>query len=190
MGPRWMDEAFTAEPIGLRHTLRAHTAEAHGRLDTLTGELGTLEDYQSFLVRSHRFRQVAEACAGSALWSPLILLPDIARDLADLRVMEPPEPRIALDLSTPSECLGASYVLEGSALGARLLLRRAIALGLSAEFGARHLAHQSGDKGRWKSFLALLDAPGSVDRAETLQGARRMFEAALALYSEKIDAYA
>jgi heme oxygenase len=185
-----MDEASTAEPTGLRHALRAHTADVHRRLDTLVGTFETLEDYQSFLVRSYSFRQVAEAaCADSILWSPLRLLPDILLDLADLRIPVPPTRRMALNFLTPSEFLGACYVLEGSALGARLLLREAAKLGLSAGYGARHLAHQSGDHARWKSFLAVLDRR-EIDRAEALHAAQRLFEAALAVYSEKSDAYA
>ena len=59
--------------------------------------------------------------------------------------------------------LGLAYVLEGSALGARLLDRQARALGLDAGFGARHLAAQTADLAAWHTFLGALEAADPFD---------------------------
>ena len=65
-----------------------------------------------------------------------------------------PQADLALD---GDRLFGALYVLEGSSLGARILFKRAQALGLSAAFGARHLALLSGSIDGWRSFLDRLE---------------------------------
>jgi heme oxygenase len=79
--------------------------------------------------------------------------------------------------------LGVAYVLEGSALGARLLARRAAALGFDADHGARHLARQTSDMDRWKRFLGELDAIPAEDREQVIAGAASAFDFALAAYA-------
>ncbi len=55
--------------------------------------------------------------------------------------------------------LGWLYVSEGSNLGAAILSREAVKLGLSDSFGARHLsAHPEGRGSHWQRFIAALDA--------------------------------
>ena len=63
--------------------------------------------------------------------------------------------------------LGWLYVAEGSNLGAAFLIKAAAALGLSAEFGARHLAASpEGRANHWRSFTAALDAPEMTEEEE------------------------
>ena len=71
----------------------------------------------------------------------------------------------AVTVSTIAQTLGVLYVLEGSALGARLLLRRAEALGMNSKFGARHLALQTAMPTAWPNFLSILEA-ASLDIAQ------------------------
>ena len=72
--------------------------------------------------------------------------------------------------------MGANYVLEGSALGARVLLREAARLGerepgIPLEF-LRHHAERSD---RWPRFLAALEALDGPMRTDACAGARRGF---------------
>ncbi len=80
--------------------------------------------------------------------------------------------------------LGALYVIEGSALGAMLLRKQAQQLGLSENYGARHLASQTSEPARWRSFVAKLDErdPHRYDAmlnaaSETFELAQRCFSA-------------
>ncbi len=77
---------------------------------------------------------------------------------------------------------GVRYVLEGSALGGRMLLREAAAIGLSAAHGARYLAGEGADAGRhWADFLAELDRAADAQAASAIvMGARSGFRALLA----------
>ncbi|QQR40163.1 biliverdin-producing heme oxygenase [Devosia rhizoryzae] len=185
-----MQESGSSDQSGLRAALRHHTAPTHQELDALVGAFKTAEQYKVFLLSSFRFRLVAEpAASGSSFWAPLPLIGDLCSDLEDLGLAAPPSGSAALQFATASEKLGALYVLEGSALGARLLQRRAEAIGFNARYGARHLAHQTADNGRWKRFLAVLDDP-RFDNDAALAAAQRVFEAALAIYAEAAHEHA
>ncbi|MNP83126.1 Heme oxygenase [compost metagenome] len=57
-----------------------------------------------------------------------------------------------------AEALGWIFVSEGSKLGAAFLIKRAVGLGLSETFGARHLGEPEGGRAHgWKSFVKTLD---------------------------------
>jgi len=79
----------------------------------------------------------------------------------------------------PYEAVGWLYTNEGSNLGAAFLFKRAEqALGLGADFGARHLAgHPEGRGLHWKRFKAQLDAlPFNDDQqGKAVAGARDAF---------------
>lgn len=100
-------------------------------------------------------------------------------DLADLGVPPPvavPGAPIGL---TVAEALGWIFVSEGSKLGAAFLYKRAEALGLSAEKGARHLAEPEGGRAAgWKAFVKTLDALSLSEAEERLAdaGALAAFE--------------
>lgn len=106
----------------------------------------------------------------------------VRADLADLGAEPADEgaaPRFVagepLDLPT---ALGWLYVAEGSNLGAAFLIKAAAALGLSAEFGARHLAASpEGRANQWRSFTAVLDAPEmtQAEEARVMDGASAAF---------------
>ena len=58
-----------------------------------------------------------------------------------------------------AEALGWLFVSEGSKLGAAFLIKRAVGLGLSETFGARHLGEPAGGRAEgWKSFTHTLDS--------------------------------
>lgn len=176
------------QKLDLRAGLRHGTAHIHERLDAAVGEFTDRASYGRYLQSTYRFRAALEpALMAGAPWPVQSLLADLRRDLADLELpmpaATPPAPRFE---GTAAQ-IGALYVLEGSGLGARLLLRRAEAIGFDEDFGARHLAHQTGDKSRWRRFIALLEAAEDIDPARALAGAHAAFEIALSLYAEKIS---
>jgi len=65
----------------------------------------------------------------------------------------------ALKNPSKAEALGWLFVSEGSKLGAAFLIKRAVGLGLSETFGARHLGEPTGGRAEgWKKFTRTLDA--------------------------------
>lgn len=165
-----------------RFVLRAETAVAHAELDAKVGPLDTGAAYRRYLRGIHAFREAAEGVLAGAAWQPLPLARVIADDMADLGIVA--RAPVVLDVSGPSEELGLAYVLEGSALGARLLWRQAQDLGFDDRAGARHLAQQAGDRARWPAFCAVLDAAPDYDGAAAARAAARAFRAALTAFDD------
>ncbi len=96
----------------------------------------------------------------------------IEQDLADLGVgalafEAPPTFTATAPVDLPT-ALGWLYVAEGSNMGAAFLLKWAREkLGLSEEFGARHLAGAPEGRGlHWRTFTAALDAVTLSDEEE------------------------
>lgn len=173
--------------IHLREFLKVETRDLHARTERAFArfDLTRREAYGEFLLAQATALLPLEAAltgqgAGDALedW-PLRARGELLRaDLAALGLSEPlpqAEPRFA----NPDQLLGALYVLEGSKLGARLLLARVLAAHPAAAGATAFLAHGS-DPARtaaWPSFLARLEAaPCSAARAaEALAGATAAF---------------
>lgn len=79
-------------------------------------------------------------------------------------------------LTGVGEAWGARYVLEGSALGGRVLLRRVAALGFGETAGGRYLAGHGDETGAiWRGFVASLERV--EDKAGVLRGAGMCFDA-------------
>jgi heme oxygenase (biliverdin-IX-beta and delta-forming) len=171
--------------------LRAATSEAHTRLDRrimLAGPFASRERFACFLEVQHAFhREIDTLCQAPSLKA---VLPDldgrrrfalVEKDLADLGRPVPARsggPIFAGDPDVPT-ALGWLYVAEGSNLGAAFLLKAAAKLGLSEEFGARHLAaHAEGRKAAWDSFTDALDrvALSPEDEARVIAGGNAAFE--------------
>src|SRR5262245_40133704 len=135
---------------GSRFALRELTRDDHERLDALVGEFSDTDAYGRYLEGMTAFRGAVERELadvdypdGFGDWRPGLILSELKQDLQDLG-RDPPEDGRSFDLPKDRESLlGVLYVLEGSSLGARLLVRRAAALGFSADHGARHLAAQT-----------------------------------------------
>ncbi|MCB1470933.1 MAG: biliverdin-producing heme oxygenase [Rhizobiaceae bacterium] len=108
----------------------------------------------------------------------------VAQDLVDLDTPALPSATFAGIDQCEGRQLGMAYVLEGSGLGARILLKRAAELGMSAVYGARHLAAQTDDPARWRSFMALLDTVPESQFDGVLAGAELSFQFALSIYAE------
>ncbi len=105
----------------------------------------------------------------------------IEQDLSDLgSVPDSNAPALIepFELQSLPRALGWLYVAEGSNLGAAFLLKAAARLGLSQDFGARHLAAPEGGRGlHWRNFTVALDAidlePAEED--QVVAGAREAF---------------
>ncbi|TCR62919.1 biliverdin-producing heme oxygenase [Bosea sp. BK604] len=178
----------------LRSFLRAETNELHRDLDDLIGPLASPSDYGRFLAGTYRHRAAVEAalretCVSLPLgWRPRELASVLELDLAELGVHRPRAMPFSLSNDIAS-VLGASYVLEGSALGARVLVRDALRLGFEADRGARYLSAQSASPETWRDFLACLESLGRADWNRAADSARQVFSHAIqAFSSEKLPA--
>lgn len=129
------------EGFDLHRRLRETTRPAHDQLDGLfAGGLRDQAGYVGYLSGMHTFLGAARD-ALPALHAALARIED---DLATAGIAAPacPSPVAIGD----GALLGWRYVIDGSALGARILLRQAQALGHDAGRGARFLAaHAAGD---------------------------------------------
>lgn len=169
--------------VSRRFLLRDCTAAAHAALDATVGQLTTRDVYARYLRGIHAFRAAAEPLLATAPWRPKSLASLLGADLADLGL--PPRAAVSLDLPEDySSLLGLAYVLEGSALGARLLYPEACALGMSADHGARHLAQQAGDRDAWRAFCSALDAAAPYDPDAAATAAAAAFDAARAAFAD------
>ncbi len=134
--------------------------DADDRLATMAGYVDLLDRLWSLhagvedALRSH-------GCSlpGLAL-EALRRSPLLAHDIETLAGRSPRLPRAGLAYASPEAALGGIYVVEGSILGGRVLMRRAErSLGVSATQGGRFLAGDGAGTGaRWRAFLAALAA--------------------------------
>ena len=150
-----------------RQLLRRATAAAHRKLDALIDGAGLLNSrarYEDYLRATWAARwpdeQALELSNVGELytaWPHRRLCAFLSEDLFDVSHARPVDPAWVLPgRLCKARSLGVLYVLEGSALGARVLAPRAAAIGMTACFGARHLAHQTSQPSAWAAFIDLL----------------------------------
>jgi heme oxygenase len=168
-----------------RSFLRESTSDAHASLDQMIGEFDTLSSYKIYLRGMSAFRIPVETMLAGRIWPQELATFSsqsfgtlILADLADLDMScDVPAPLADIEASR-EDMLGMLYVLEGSALGARLLYRRAQAIGLRHDFGARHLAAQAEKSDRWSRFLHVLESVGSIEINRVAAASRAAFSVA------------
>lgn len=170
-----------SEATTRRAALRRHVHDAHEQLDALIGELETRGDYLRYLRGIAAFRIAAEQALRAVAypdwfdgWRPVSTVSALQEDVRILGVEVPDMPAIAPP-NGESALLGMLYTIEGSALGARLIARRAGALGLDSRNGAGHLAVQTGAPENWRVFLALLEKAPVFDEDEAGSAASALF---------------
>ena len=178
--------AFGTNPQpSFRFHLRQQTAAAHAELDATVGQFESLESYRRYCRAMLRFRGPLERAVVSLVsktdeqWSFIPISDHLRADLNDLGGPAYREPLSSSCQLDAKRLPGALYVLEGSSLGAQLLVKRAALLGLSAHHGARHLAQQTGDPKRWPAFVKTLERHGTEHPEEAVRGALDAFAAAL-----------
>ncbi|MBX2832433.1 MAG: biliverdin-producing heme oxygenase [Rhodospirillales bacterium] len=188
-----MTQVKTIDPAADRLTrlaeLKQSTRSDHQSVDDMVMEMAPFanrENYARFLRLQYIFH--------SAMY-PLYLADDLNQlmpgladrsrqdavlmDLADLGCDVPDHrSRHALP-QTGAARIGWLYVCEGSSLGAAFLLKAAAGIGLSADFGASHLAAHSDGRGRhWREFVDQVNglALGAKEDEALREGACAAFE--------------
>lgn len=167
--------SLPASQTSLRTRLREATTHVHARVDAQLGEMRDADHYRAYLRGMHGFLAAVTpgvaSHAGALGWPAPQWRSELDADLQTVQAA--PLTSQAMTVGNRDAAMGLLYVIEGSALGARLLLRRACALGYEAGRGAAFL-HRHADVGttRWPAFLALLaqwepriDAPAACDAA-------------------------
>ncbi|MGZ9705049.1 biliverdin-producing heme oxygenase [Pseudomonas sp. GNP013] len=165
---------MTASPTAERPSLRSQrlnqiTHAPHTRLDALVkahAPFDTRANFARFVVAQYLFQSELVALYNDA--ELIDIIPDLAErcradaarlDLGDLDTEVPAPVAGAVQNPSRAEALGWLFVSEGSKLGAAFLIKRAVGLGLSETFGARHLGEPAGGRAEgWKRFTRTLDA--------------------------------
>ena len=164
---------MTASPNAERPSLRSQrlnqiTNEPHTKLDALVKAHAPFEtpaNFARFVVAQYLFQSELVALYNDP--ELIKIVPDLAArcraeaaklDLADLDTDVPAPVAGAVSNPSKAQALGWLFVSEGSKLGAAFLIKRAVGLGLSETFGARHLGEPAGGRAEgWKSFTRTLD---------------------------------
>jgi heme oxygenase len=171
--------------MSLRQVLQRETSDLHRMLDELAEQRGFFKSrvsYGAWLHATTAFhREVARALQaggfGDMVDDDRVVL--LLEDLGDLGLVPGPAPIGGrLEIGSSADLLGVTYVVEGAALGSRVLYKRAQALGLSAAFGARFLAAEAADLEAWRETVARLDEAdlAETDRMRAIRAGRMAFE--------------
>lgn len=174
--------------------LKEGTTSTHESLDKRIMSLSpfdNLERYSCFLRTQSRLHQaISDWFNNEDIQSWLPGLKDRDRseevvldcrdfDMSDDQLQQDQQAAAEISIANPYAALGWLYTVEGSNLGAAILLRYARKeLGLSEQFGARHLAaHSSGRGEHWLQFKQAMDSLELSDsqREMALHGAMQAF---------------
>jgi heme oxygenase (biliverdin-IX-beta and delta-forming) len=163
------NQPFAQNPAASRaiDRLRQETRSAHGELDEslhLIDRLSSMQQRAGVLAGYHRFHHAAEA----AIAPFLAAIADldfaarrrsrlIANGLGILGEEMLPDRAAIPGLSTQSEAFGALYVLEGSSLGGRVILKELKRRGASLKGLGFLDPYGFNTAPRWRSFLAILE---------------------------------
>ncbi|NDW06155.1 biliverdin-producing heme oxygenase [Jiella pacifica] len=192
------------EPGGLRRFLRAHTVDAHARLDTRFGDFAgsqVLQSYRRFIGMN------LLAYHGLAAFFDIVdageTVPDAAeatlRQKIELSLQHLEDDRASMDLDCPpahgfslapcetSEMAGLAYVLDGSRLGARFIYRRLEQSGLvdsqDGEVSTAYLRSAFGGDRQGAETFGLSLAEDAVIKERALKAALATF----ALFERCLD---
>jgi len=169
---------------GLRERLRDATAAAHRELDAQMSafDLTVFSGYRRFLQASAGALLPLEAALVDA--GVAGLFPDwpersrsaaIAADLG--RLGSAAQSTVSVPPLTPGGMLGTMYVLEGSRLGARFLLKEVAEAGDPRVAEATSYLRHGAGKRLWHSFLSKLESEEVCDEVEVIAAARVAFAA-------------
>ena len=189
-----MASQHRATASSARGYLRAATNDLHTRLDARLAPLVLRGDagYREFLFRSAMALLPVEQALNKA--GVVNVLPDwpqrsrssaLTGDLAALSLPQPTPTKFAKVRGEAFQ-FGMLYVLEGSRLGARLLLAEVEATLLpTTQVATRYLSHGQG-LSLWPTFLQRLEASPQVRREpeQAVAGARAVFWQFLTASSE------
>lgn len=167
-----------------RDHLRAATTQDHRRLDEMFATMGTSEDYARYLIAVHDLRSAIEPWLSThplsdGAFRPTFALKELSNDCADLGLAVPASTSEVSFEPTKENWFGALYVMEGSSLGAPVLMSMARKLGYDEEFGARHLTLQLQARERWRQFIDIFEEAPGLDLSASADAARKLFAMAL-----------
>jgi heme oxygenase len=186
--------AVEAHGFSRRNSLRGATDHLHRDLDRIVAsfKLTDVTHYRRFLQASAATLIAIEHLLESA--GVTQLLPDWAersrRDpiLADLQSLNSQAQPLALRRTapTPAEVFGILYVLEGSRLGARVLLDQVLAsTDENVRNASAYLRHGQGPANLWRSFLQHLETHEAADdQTQTVSGAVYAFTMFIRAFSQ------
>lgn len=170
---------------GLTSQLRAATRRAHDHVDgAFPNGLDSRAAYVRYLTAILPLAQWLHdswrpAWPGLAGWHEAVRVQHLQADLSRLGAAPAPAPASSPDIAaSAAEWLGGSYVMEGSAMGARLLARDLDRLQSSQPLiaGARSFIDSLvGDPRRWARFRHVLDSLPDHHAAAAMRGALRGF---------------
>lgn len=178
-----------------RWQLRERTTRAHQGLDSMIGALDSENAYCAYLSGMAAFRLGVEPLLAAerlppalAGYQPSLIGAELLRDLDDLGLERPAPAAISGIGDSGADMFGVLYVLEGSALGARLLVKSARKLGFDGSRGARHLVRQSAELDNWRDYLKRLDDLDELDIERAADAASRTFDVARGAFGAAIHA--
>ena len=178
-----MEPSALGPATGLTSQLRAATRRAHDHVDgAFPNGLDSRATYVRYLTAILPLAQWLHdswrpAWPGLAGWHEAARVQRLRADLARLGATPDPA-RVPDTASSAAEWLGGSYVMEGSAMGARLLARDLDRLQSSQPLiaGARSFIDSLvGDPRRWARFRHVLDSLPDHHAAAAMRGALRGF---------------
>lgn len=171
-----------SQTTSTRQGLRTATARAHERVDSCARRVNLADqrNYGRFLKAQSGPVKALEAALEQ--FGVVSLLPDwslrrrtsaLEHDLKYLHLHSESCPLVCL--TSPAQAFGTLYVLEGSRLGARVLLQQILDAAPALKPATRFLRHGSEHR-LWPTFLRALEAKVGVDDlAKCVQGARNAF---------------
>ncbi|MCF1470693.1 biliverdin-producing heme oxygenase [Agrobacterium vitis] len=182
-----------------RRLLKEATADAHAELDAVIGDFSSPAAYRAYLLGMARFRlpleemiaqqaQRASFTTWPGTWRPVMIGNGLR---ADLKTLELEDERWQASVPQPQKTedwLGLFYVLEGSALGAKLLAKRAALLGYGPTHGGAHLFAQAGNFSSWPTFLHLMEELRDLDEGKLVAFANATFAYAYAAFESPMHA--
>jgi len=183
----------------IRFHLQQATRAAHDRLDAAieqSGAFTSAERYRRFLLASAAGHAAVEAAQALGATDPPLPLPVPLRSATALR--DAGAAQIPNGLSAPAPfgaaglpaLVGQLYVVEGSALGGQILVRRLRKIGLVPEIHGRFLSGADiGGTARWARFLAWLEAwePTEAERELAGSAAIETFDWFHEVYARALD---
>lgn len=174
--------------------LKEGTHAIHDQLDRRVMQLNPFADnahYQGFLRMQLRLHSAGEQVYHNQQINNLIpeieqrsRLNAVLQDCADLAIpieLQQHDQQLGqlFKITDPYAGLGWLYTIEGSTLGAAMLLKHVKnSLGLSETYGARHMAaHSDGRATHWREFKAILDSLtlNDLQRKQALDAAKQAF---------------
>lgn len=186
--------AAEAHTFSRRNSLRGATDHLHRDLDRIVAsfKLTDVTHYRRFLQASAATLIAIEQLLESA--GVAQLLPDWQQRsrrepiLSDLNSLGSQAQPLALRRTapTPAEVFGILYVLEGSRLGAQVLLEQVLASNdESVRRASAYLRHGEGQSSLWRSFLQQLETHQAADdQTQTVSGAVYTFTMFIRAFSQ------